>query len=56
MTSLLHLSRDISYQTPSQFAKHRNTSELPLPVPRAFKPVQNVSAASVVNLIKGMWV
>lgn len=25
-------------------------------VPRAFKPVQNVSAASVVNLIKGMWV
>lgn len=25
-------------------------------VPRAFKPVQNVSAAGVVNLIKGMWV
>lgn len=25
-------------------------------VPRAFKPVQNVGAASVVNLIKGMWV
>lgn len=36
--------------------EHTNILRLPLPVPRAFKPVQDVGAARVVNLIKGMWV
>lgn len=35
----------------SQLAKVRNIAELPLPVPCTLKPVQNVSAAGVVNLI-----
>ena len=34
--------------------EHTNISRLPLPVPRALKPVQDVGAARVVNLIKGM--
>lgn len=44
------------HYSPSQLAKLINTPELRLPVPCAFKPVQDVSAASVVDLIKGVWV
>lgn len=43
------------YQTPPQLANSQ-ISELSLPVPCTLKPVQNVSAAGVVNLIEGMWV